>query len=237
MKKPYVICHMASSVNGKIITANWGDPEKRKLFSSLYEECHTSYNSQGWMCGRVTMEKDFSKGEKPVLVQPAAAIERVSFIGDSEADSFAIAIDAKGKLGWPANELGGDHIISVLTEGVSDAYLHYLQQKKVSYIFAGKEEVDFALVLEQLVDLFGIKTLMLEGGGVINGSLLNAGLIDELSLLILPIADSTPGTNTVFEAVEGLALPVAPQLHLKDVQRLEGSVLWLKYQARTTADF
>ncbi len=232
MNRPRVICHMASTVNGKILTADWGDKEAVKTFSGFYEKCHESYKSQAWMCGRVTMEKDFSHGEKPVLTQPAASIPRQPFIADKNATTFAVAIDTKGKLGWKNNRIGGDHIIEVLTEAVSDAYLFYLQQKGISYIFAGKEKADFALALQQLAELFNIRTLMLEGGGYVNGSLLNEGLIDEISLLLLPVADSTPHSITVFELSDYLPKKSATHLQLASVQQLEQGVLWLKYQVK-----
>lgn len=230
MKKPYVICHMMSSVDGRIISANWGDRETSKAFGVVYEQCHGSFDSQAWMCGRVTMEKDFSKGEKPELIQPEKAIERKPFIANKEATSFAIAVDAQGKLGWKDNEISGDHIIEVLTEQVSDEYLNYLQRKNISYIFAGKEEVEFAAALSQLAELFPIQTIMLEGGGHLNGSLLNEGLINELSLLIVPIADGTPKSPTTFEVSEYLQKKPATRLQLKEVKQMDNDVLWLKYR-------
>jgi riboflavin biosynthesis pyrimidine reductase len=176
MKKPYVICHMASTVDGRIIAENWGDEESREAFGNLYEQCHKTFDSQAWMVGRVTMEKDFTEGKKPELVKPELPILRDPFIADKEAKSFAIAVDPKGKLGWTSNEISGDHIIEILTEGVSDEYLHYLQQKGVSNIFAGTEALDFKSALTQLAELFPIHTIMLEDGGHINGSLLNEDL-------------------------------------------------------------
>ena len=71
---------------------------------------------------------------------------------------------------------------------------------------------------------------MLEGGGHINGSLLNAGLIDELSLLILPVADGTPKTPTTFEVSEYLQKGPATELQLMDVKKLEYDVIWLTYK-------
>jgi riboflavin biosynthesis pyrimidine reductase len=182
------------------------------------------------MVGRVTMEKDFTKGEQPELIAPENPIAREPFIGDKDASSFAIAVDANGKLGWKSNEIGGDHIIEVLTEQVSDAYLYYLQQREISYIFAGKDELDFKSALNQLVELFPIQTIMLEGGGHINGSLLNDGLIDELSLLIIPIADGTPNTPTTFEVSEYLQKKPATLLYLTEVKQLGSGVVWLKYR-------
>jgi riboflavin biosynthesis pyrimidine reductase len=226
--KPYVVCHMLSTINGKIISDNWGK-DLAKNFSELYEKCHQTFNSQAWMVGRVTIERHFSSKEKPILTKPKSSIERKPFIGDKEAISYAIAIDAKGKLVWNSNETGGDHIIEVLTEQVSDEYLNYLQQKKVSYIFAGKKELDFKHALEQLKNLFNIQTLMLEGGGHINGSILNEGLIDEISLLIIPIADATPDNPTTFELGDYQQKIVSQHLRLKEVKQLEHEVLWLKY--------
>jgi len=197
MKKPAVICHMACTVNGKIISEHWGN--WRAKFGDVYEQCHQRFKSQAWMCGRVTLQKDFSDEEKPKLKRPPKPISREHFIGNEEAKSFAIAIDPNGKLGWKHNHIDGDHIIEVLTEKVSSSYLWYLRQRKISYLFAGKSEINFSKALELLGKLFPVKLIMLEGGGLINGSMLESDLIDELSLLLLPIADATPDTATVFE--------------------------------------
>ncbi|RTQ51707.1 RibD family protein [Hymenobacter gummosus] len=232
MKKPHVICHMMSSVDGKILSANWQDQQLTDTFAGYFEKYHDTFTSQAWMCGRVTMERDFSGGVPPRPQTPPQPIAREPFIGNPDATSFAIAVDAHGKLGWDANETGGDHIIEVLTEQVGDDYLYYLQQQGISYLFGGQTEIDFAMVLEQLAELFPIETLMLEGGGHLNGSLLNAGLIDELSLLLLPIADGTPKSPTTFEVSEYLAKGPATRLHLTQVEQLDNDVVWLKYRFR-----
>ncbi len=49
------------------------------------------------------------------------------------------------------------------------------------------------------------------GGGRINGSFLAADLIDELSVLVAPIADGAMGTPSLFDASEGKG----PARHLK----------------------
>ncbi|MET4108086.1 RibD family protein [Hymenobacter sp. UYP22] len=230
MKRPHVICHMMSTVDGKILAANWQDKTLTKTYSGYFEKYHETFTSQAWMCGRITMERDFSDGVQPDLQPAPHAIARESFIGDSRATSFAVAVDAHGKLGWNSNATGGDHIVEVLTEQVSDEYLYYLQGQRISYLFAGEKEVDFASALEQLAALFPIETLMLEGGGHLNGSLLNAGLIDELSLLVLPIADGTPHSPTTFEVSDYLQMGPATRLYLNQVQQLDNDVVWLKYR-------
>ena len=44
---------------------------------------------------------------------------------------------------------------------------------------------------------------MVQGGGGNNGSWLKAGLIDEISLLLAPVADGTTGVPTVFRRGTG----------------------------------
>lgn len=219
-----------TTVDGKILSANWGDPKLIKKFSGVFETYHETFKSEAWMCGRITMEKDFSTGKKPDLAGLTATIEKTPFIGNGDATSFAIAIDPQGKLDWDSNQTGRDHIVEVLTHQVSDAYLQYLQQKGISYIFAGETEIDFHNALSQLGELFPIKTIMLEGGGHLNGSLLNDGLIDELSLMLLPVADGTPNTATVFDVSEYLTKNPAKLLILEHIKQVEQDVVWLKYR-------
>jgi len=218
-----------TTLDGKILTSNWGE-DLQEIYSGAFEKYHNTFENQAWMCGRITMERDFAKGLISTLDKAPIAIPREAFIGNAEAKSFAIAVDAHGKLEWESNETGGDHIIEVLTENVSDDYLYYLQQLKISYIFGGKDQLNFNLVLEQLSALFPIEIMILEGGGHLNGSFMNANLIDELSLLLLPIADGTPKSPSLFEVAEHLNKNTAKQAKLKSLEKVENDIIWLKYQ-------
>lgn len=218
-----------TTLDGKILTSNWGE-NLQAIYGGAFEKYHNTFENQAWMCGRITMERDFAKGLISTLDKAPISITREAFIGNAEAKSFAIAVDAHGKLEWESNETGGDHIIEVLTENVSDDYLHYLQQLKISYIFGGEDTLDFAVVLGQLTLFFPIETMMLEGGGHLNGSLMNAGLIDELSLLLLPIADGTPKSPSLFEVSEHLNKNMAKHAKLKSIKQVENDIIWLRYE-------
>lgn len=50
-------------------------------------------------------------------------------------------------------------------------------------------EIDMKLVVAVLADELGLKRLVLEGGPTVNGSFVSAGLVGEISLLILPLVD------------------------------------------------
>lgn len=73
---------------------------------------------------------------------------------------------------------------------------------------------------------------MLEGGGGINGSMLRAGLVDEVSLLVAPVVDGRAGTAALFDVV-GDATP--HRLTLDSVERRSGDMLWLRYLVRPRA--
>lgn len=224
--KPRVICHMMSSLDGRIITSRWGTKPNTKE----YETTAATFDSQAWLCGRVTLEKDFTEGLAPDLQPVAAPLDRTDFVAEHGAKSFAVAVDAHGKLGWESAFIDEDHIVAVLAEQVSDEYLAYLRRVGVSYVFGGAQELDFALVLEKLGRLFPIETILLEGGGHINGSLLRAGLVDELSLLHYPVVDGAATSPTIFEQGDAPARPFT----LLSVEQRPGGIIWVRYQATTT---
>ncbi len=222
---------MVASVNGKTLPARWHHtaiwPELDRSFSAFYN----ALGSQAWLCGRVTMQEDFAAGPVPALpsLPATATVVRPAYVGNPAATSFALAVDAQGTLGWDGNDVEGDHLVVLLSEQVSDEYLYYLQQRRISYLLAGQEHIDFQQALTQLSALFPIQTLVLQGGGHLNGSLLQAGLIDELSLLIAPVADATPGP-TAFELVARLReQPLVADMTLTSVEQLAGGLVWLRY--------
>jgi 2,5-diamino-6-(ribosylamino)-4(3H)-pyrimidinone 5'-phosphate reductase len=55
--RPRVICHMMSSVDGRILVEGW--PLSREG-GRQYEEVHSTYEPDAWLCGRVTMEQHFA---------------------------------------------------------------------------------------------------------------------------------------------------------------------------------
>src|SRR5438552_3852152 len=149
-----------------------------------------------------------------------------------DAVAYGIALDAQGKIAWGRSDIGGDPIVAVLTERVSDAHLAGLRQDGVSYMFAGEQELDLGLALEILNRELGLERLLLEGGGGSNGAFLRAGLIDEISVAICPAVDGAKGAPSIFDSSDkdaGIAAPVRPMI-LASAEVLEGGVVWLRYR-------
>jgi riboflavin biosynthesis pyrimidine reductase len=218
---------MTTSIDGRIVVNGWPDSAAVRR---EYEVVHASYQADGWICGRVTMEP-FAGGVRPeaelMREHAAGGAPREDFRAPGEFDSFAFAVDPRGRLAWKSNDIDGDHVVAILSERVPDEYLAFLRERGVSYVLAGAQDVNLRLALEKVGERFGVRTLMLEGGGRINGGMLRAGLVDEVSLLVAPVVDGRLGTPGLFD-VDGDFAP--PRLVLEAAERRADDALWLRYR-------
>ena len=226
--RPHVICHMVTSVDGKILGDRWGKLPGGQTTAELFESTADSFGIPAWLVGTTTM-REFMGKDRP-LPKRAPKLPREDFVGDPNARRFAIGADAKGVLRFQENEVDGDHVVLLVTDRVSNAYLAHLRDAGVSFLFCGKDHVDLKLALEKLHRIFGLEALMLQGGGTFNGAMLKEGLVDELSQIIVPIADGGgPDVTGVFDS-PGKPLPrAAATLELKSQKKLKGGALWLRY--------
>ena len=222
--RPYVICHMLSSVDGKID----GAALNAVTGSGEYEATGAKLKGDAWVCGRTTMQQHFAEDEpfisasnKPAGHQPVYVARR--------ATSYAVSIDTVGKLRWSDSDIDGDHLICVVSERVPEDYLSMLREKEISYIVTGTTSVDLIRAVDLLGEHFGIKRLLLEGGGHINGAFLQACLVDEVSILLVPGIDGRHDIPAVFDGVNPF-IKKAVQLKLKSVEQRKNDALWIRYK-------
>ncbi len=231
MNRVNVICHMTVSLDG-IATGPFLESEAGRKASEVYYELHRRYRAGGYACGRVTMEESFTGGFQPDLSPFAGQrIPREDYIADRDTQFYCVAFDRHGRLGWKGPRIidedpgyGDAHIIEILTEDVRDAYLAYLRSIGVSYLFAGKTDIEIGYALEKLWMWYGIETLLLEGGPDLNTSFLEEGLIDRLSLVI---ADTEAG-DTGKPLFRG---SLKENFALEETRRIGGDVLWQQYRS------
>jgi riboflavin biosynthesis pyrimidine reductase len=225
--KPYVICHMNASIDGRIHHSRWR-PEANRM-AGLFERIHEQLGGGSWLIGRVT-GSEYSRA-KSYDDRTSETYPREPWFAQRDATAYGIALDAHGKIAWGRSEIGGDPIVAVVTGSVSDAHLAGLRQDGVSYIFAGAQELDLGLALDILNRELGIERLLLEGGGGSNGSFLRAGLIDEISVAICPAIDGAKGAPILFDSPDETAGP-APirSMTLASCEVLDGGAVWLRYK-------
>lgn len=236
MDRPYLFCHMLTSLDGKIM-GNYMDlpacEPAGELFYDIAFGDEPFYRHQGWLSGRVTTDDNFTHYRTPDLDPAAPPVPPGDFIA-GQAPMYYVSVDPRGVLGWQENtvtyETTTAQVIEILTGQASNAYKAFLRQKGISYLLAGEDKLDYALLLEKLKGLFGIQVLMLGGGGVLNWSFLQAGLCDEVSIVVAPAADGNPTTQSLFLAKEGLSTDKAISFTLLGAQAAEGNALWLRYR-------
>ncbi|MGN0953756.1 dihydrofolate reductase family protein [Dialister sp.] len=235
MTRPYIFCHMMISLDGKIMGNFMNTRASEEAGDLFYEKAfgpHRYYRHQGWLSGRITTDDNFTFYRKPDIRKNFPPVPDGDFITE-KTGMYYVSIDPKGRLGWQENYIRyGDvkaQVIEVLTKEASDGYRDMLRRKGISYIVAGRKELDYEMVLQKLKDLFSVDMLMLGGGGVLNWSFIQRGLCDELSLVVSASADGSPDTPSLFHAVPGLSddSPVSFRLELAETR---GSALWLRYR-------
>ena len=205
--KPYVICHMLMSIYGKV-TGKFLSEESIATSIERYYEINRKLTKDALALGIVTMEESFTKWLKPDLSKYSnEEVIKEDYIYDPNYNYYVVAFDRKGKLGYTSNIILDEDegynkmmVIEVLTENVSSSYLRYLRELNISYIFAGKEDLNMSLALEKLNRYFNINNLLLEGGSIINGAFLKENLIDELSLVIVPLIASSNDKPLFYES-------------------------------------
>ncbi len=237
MDRPYVFCHMMTSLDGKIM-GNYMDAPASEVAGEVFYRIAFGdapyYKHQGWLSGRVTTDDNFTLYRKPEVDGNAPEVPEGDFVSEPDFGMYYVSIDPSGKLGWKDSTLHYQtttaHVIEVLTKKASNAYKDFLRRLGISYIIAGDDRLDAELALRKLKSLFHIKTLMLGGGAVLNWSFIQQGLCDEVSVVIAPAADGSVRTQTLFMEKEGLSDDTPVSFELLEVKVCEGNSVWLRYK-------
>ena len=237
MERPFVVCHMLASLDGKIDGAFFGAPQTAPALH-VYGELRGFYGCQATLYGTITMLGGYADGKVSPLSANGEGPLQEDWVNPAgkEMGNFIIAVDPTGELAYSGLTLEkkgrpAAHVIEALTQQASPAYLAYLQERGVSYLFAGEERLDCALLLQKLYRLFGIEKLMVAGGGIVNWSFASEGLVDEFSLVIAPVADSGSGVSC-FEQAPFLPAAAPVPFHLKSAETPVQDVLWLRYTSK-----
>ena len=94
--KPYVICHMVTTIDGKILTERWGRLPDGQSGARLFERTANRFGVPAWLVGTTTMREFQHRGVQ--LGRVRGVIERTDRIADRNARRFGIGADARGVL-------------------------------------------------------------------------------------------------------------------------------------------
>ena len=233
--RPYIICHMMASLDGRI------DCEMTEQIDDTnhYYEALAQLGCPSTLEGKTTLAMHYAQDgvfqqQKPhedAGLQLYKAVERpgTDDCTSGVAAGYAIGVDTLGTLLWDDNttELFGRPLLMILSEQASQEYLDYLKSKHISYITSGNHGIDLPSAMETLRTVFGVERLAVVGGGNINGSMLDLGLIDEVSMMYGYGIDGRGGMAAAFDGRPMDRKPV--RLTFKSVEEQDG-IVWIRYQ-------
>ena len=237
MTRPRIICHMHTLLNGKIDGIANPTPagmRSQRLYFDLFLGKDRFYSRhRGWLSGSGTSRAIMGGFPQPELPTPSEPVPAGDHLADPNATMHYFAVDRSASLAWDRGSFSyfdvDVHIVELIPNSASDAFKAHLRSVGASYLIAGEETLDMEVAVHRIGEVFGVDELILGGGGTLNWSMVRDGLCDEISIVMMPLADGETDTASLFEASGEHSSPLPIGFSLKGVEPLEDGSLWLRY--------
>ena len=212
---PHVILHNAVSVDGRMDWLN--------IDLGLYYELAARWPVDAMLSGSETILAAYA-----AMPADAPAAEP-----SPEPQTLLVVVDSRGRIhNWPQirySPYWRDTIV-LCSQATPIEYIKDLKQQGIAHIITGDDRVDLRAALEELNARFGVKTIRVDSGGALNGALLRAGLIDEVSVLITPALVGGTIPRSIFTAPDLTSPDGVISLKLCHVEQLRGETVWVRYE-------
>ena len=205
--RPTVVLHVAVSLDGS--TAGF-EPDVGRFYELA-----------------ATWREDVTLTGADTVLAQEAALTRAEQPGPAPAGPVLAVVDGRGRVrAWQALRDAGYWSDVVAVHSTSTAP----RRHGLPEIVAGCDRVDLAAVLLALGERYRARTVRVDSGGALNGALLDAGVVDEVSLLVHPvIADATARRPW-----HGGGPVASRALTLVAAETLPGGLVWMRH--RTAVD-
>jgi 2,5-diamino-6-(ribosylamino)-4(3H)-pyrimidinone 5'-phosphate reductase len=220
---PRVILHIGVSLDGRI---DWGCGD-----IGLYYELAATWPADAMLSGSETMLAAYrmNGGNPDEDEGPLEAPEKVP----GDARQLLVVVDSRGRIRqwnfWRRQPYWRD-VLALCSRATPRTTLDYLRQKRVEFIIAGDERVDLRAALEELNAQYGVKVIRVDSGGILNGVLLRAGLVDEVSVIVDPCLTGGTTSRSMFVAPDLTSADGIIALKLLHVENVRGDSVWLRYE-------
>ncbi|MFX1499027.1 MAG: 2,5-diamino-6-(ribosylamino)-4(3H)-pyrimidinone 5'-phosphate reductase [Promethearchaeota archaeon] len=216
LKRPYIILSAAMTIDGKI-ASKIGDSEISD--EDDWKEIHKIRTQvDAIMVGKNTILKDNPKLH--IKFYQHTGYYRIVVDSNLSIPIDSQIIDFKPEV-YPT--------IICTTENVSKDRVNRYKAKNINIVKSGKEQqVNIKILVEKLYNL-GIKSILLEGGGNLNWSLLKDDLVDELRIFLAPWIIGGKDSISLVEGEGFNKMNQAPRFELIEVMRRESYVI-LRYR-------
>lgn len=220
--KPYIICYMMTSIDGRIdcgMTAQLkGVDEYYRVLGEL--DIPTTVS------GRTTAELEMALPGR-FEAKTSAVYGKEGFSKKADAPGYEVIVDTRGTLLWEKETSARKPHLIITSQQVSSEYLDYLDRQNISWIVCGEEHTDLKRASEVLAGEFDVRRMGIVGGPTINTAFLEGGLLDEVVILIGPGIDGRADMPSVFEGRKS-EKPLA--LKLTEVTPYDDGAVLLRYR-------
>lgn len=227
MNKPYIVCYMMTSVDGRIDCDMVGQLAGVEDYYHLLDEL----GLQSSVSGKTTAQLELAE---PGNFQPENDVPFGAEITSKKANSsngYTIVVDTKGTLLWKHDSQYDRPHILITSKQVSQDYLAYLDAQNISYIVTGDTKIDLAAACKVLKETFGIERLGVVGGPAINTAFLDAGLLDEVIVLIGAGIDGRASFPPVFHREDDGRREPTP-LKLVEAKAYDSGAVFIRYKTK-----
>ncbi len=126
--RPFVVCHMLCSIDGKIEGNFMSAPESASCIKK-YGDLRSTFGCEAVLYGTRTAAESFASGRVSDFQDKRMRLTAKDFVAENDADDYIVAIDADGILSWDGGyvEKKGRpraHVIEVLTEKAEGFVFH-----------------------------------------------------------------------------------------------------------------
>lgn len=223
--RPYVFVNVAMSADGKLSTR-----ERRQVKISgtadFQRVDRIKAASDAIMVGIGTVLAD-----DPSLTVKSPELKAERIAQGQDENPIRVVVDSRGRTPIEAailNKGPGRRIVAVA--GTAAEQNRKALEGKAEVIATGVESVDLSALLEAL-HARGVRRLMVEGGGTLIWSLIEADLVDEIQTFVGNLVIGGKDAPTLADGTGFLADQGFVKLDLADIQRMEEGVL-LTWQVR-----
>jgi 2,5-diamino-6-(ribosylamino)-4(3H)-pyrimidinone 5'-phosphate reductase len=216
--RPYIFTHTLVSVDGRL---EGFPPDVGRYYDLASRVSHQAVLSgSGTMVAAATaagIDLADVDGESPRASEP----------GGESTGPLLVVVDSRGQLtrfDWLRTSGYFADVLVLGSQRTSEAHRQRLRAAGVDLEVVGTERVDLEAALAHLHEQRGIEAIRVDAGPGLNGALLAAGLLDEVSVLLAPYL---VGDGRTF--LEGLAGHPATRLELASAESQPDGHVWLRY--------
>jgi 2,5-diamino-6-(ribosylamino)-4(3H)-pyrimidinone 5'-phosphate reductase len=225
MRRPRVTIHNLTSIDGRLT----GFPVELELYYGLaaqlpHQAVLTGSRTVLDGAAREGLDLTFEHGS-------GAAAGRAEGAGPEGGDTrpWLAMVDGQGQVAgvsWLRDQPYWRDLIVLGCASTPRDHLERLGRQQVEAIVTDGEHVDLAAALAALAERYDVREVRVDAGGGLNGALVAAGLVDEISLVVAPYVVGEQPTAVL---LADQPLPNAAAFTLQAVERLPSDHLWVRY--------